>query len=191
MQLRVPRDWPIELADVECNSRGARRALTPHRAPRHARNRVVAIDVDAVQAAALERMADGFEMRQQIGVLNENGKCFGHENGCVEAALGERELFDRTAVKPQIRKRARFAPPRRNHCRRTIDPDDFEAVSRQQTPVWRIAASDIEDAARRTLAMAVPDLLQENHLGRNLARTLHMSASEDVRIFIDARFHRR
>src|SRR5271154_654983 len=191
MQRRVPCHRTIELANAECDSRGTRRALTPHRAPRHARNRILAIDVDAVQTAALQHPADGFEMRQQISILDYDWKCFGHENGRVERPLGEYELFDRPAVKAQIRNRARFPTPCRDHCRRTIDPDDLESVSRQQTPVRRIAASDIKDAPRRTLAMAIPDLLQENDFGRNLAGTLQMSAAKDFWIFIDARFHRR
>src|SRR5277367_1302425 len=99
MQRRVPGHRPIELTDVECDSGGTRSALTPHRAPRHARNRILAIDVDAVQAVALQHPADGFEMRQQISILDYERKRFGHENGCVEGPFGECELFDRPAVK--------------------------------------------------------------------------------------------
>src|SRR5271154_3330445 len=130
MQRRVPGYRPIELTDVECDSRGVCSALAPHRAPRHARNRILTIDVDAVQAAALQHPADGFEMRQQISILDYDWKCFGHENGRVERPLGEYELFDRPAVKAQIRNRARFPTPCRDHCRRTIDTADLASVSR-------------------------------------------------------------
>ena len=104
-------------------------ALAPHRALRHAPNRVLAIDVDAVEAAALERAANRFQMRQQVGVLDEHRKCFGHENRDVEGALGKSELLDRPAVEAKIREIVRFAPPRRDHRGRAIDADDLESVA--------------------------------------------------------------
>ena len=45
---------------------GSRRAFTPHRAMPDARKRILAVDVDAVQPAALECTRDGFEMREQV-----------------------------------------------------------------------------------------------------------------------------
>ena len=72
-----------------------------------------------------------------------------------------------------------------------IDAADLQSVAREQPAVRRVAACDVEDAARRTLAMPLPDLLQKNHFGRNLARTFQMRAPEDVGILVDARFHRR
>ena len=106
-------------------------------------------------------------------------------------ALRESELFDRPAVEAKIRECARFAAPRRDHRGRAVDSDDLESIARQQTAVRRVAARDIQDAAGRTFAMPLPDLLQKNHFGRNLAGTFQMRAAEDVGILIDARFHRR
>ena len=102
MQRRVPRDRAIELADTERDAAGVCSSFAPHRAPRHARSGILAIDVEAVQAAALERAADGFEMREQARVLDDHRKRFGHEDCGIEAALRQREVFDWPAVEAKL-----------------------------------------------------------------------------------------
>src|SRR5271154_3712261 len=115
MQRRVPRERTIELADVEYDAAGVGGALAPHRAPRHARSGIVPIDVDAVQAATLERAADRFEMREQARVLDQHRKCFGHEDYGVEVALGEREFLDRPAIEAKFRECNRLAAAGLDH----------------------------------------------------------------------------
>ncbi len=88
----------------------------------------------------LSSAADGFEMRQQISVLDDHRKCFGHENGGVEGPLGESELFDRPAVKAQIRKSRSLcaAPPRSS-----------SASDRSRRPRIRLPPANARAASRR------------------------------------------
>src|SRR5258708_3903657 len=128
-------------------------------------------------------------MRQQFGVLDDHRKCFGHKDCGVEGPLGKRELLDWPAVEAEIR--VRLATPCRDHRRRSIDPDDLETIVCQKTAMRGVAARDVEDAPRRTFAMPLPDLLQEDHFSWNFAGALEVRAAEDIWIKIDARFHRR
>src|SRR5271170_1096189 len=135
MQRRVPCDGAIELPDAERDAAGVCSSLAPHRAPWHARSGILAIDVDAVQAAALERTADGFEMGKQARVLDDHRKRFGHEDCGIEAALRQREALDWPAVEAELRECVRLAAARRDHRRCAIDSDDLEAVIHEQPTV--------------------------------------------------------
>src|SRR5258708_34242908 len=125
----------VEFADLERQRAGLCAPFAPDRAPRDARNRVLAIDVDAVEAAALKCVADRSEMREQVGVLDDDGKCLGHEDRGVEGTLGDAELFDRAAVEAKMLEAARLCAARRDHGARPSAADPLESVTGQQPSV--------------------------------------------------------
>src|SRR5258708_6151830 len=125
----------VEFADLERQRAGLCAPFAPDRAPRDARNRVLAIDVDAVEAAAFKCAADRSEMREQVGVLDDEGKCLGHEDRGIEGAVWDAELFDRAPVEAKMLEVAGLRAARRDHGARTIDPDHLESIAGQQPSV--------------------------------------------------------
>src|SRR6266849_9841538 len=98
----------VELADFERQRAGQGAPFAPNGPPWHAGNRFLAIDVDAVESAAPQCTADRSEMREQVGVLDDHRKCFGHEDRGVEGTLGDAEFFDRAAVEAKMLEAARL-----------------------------------------------------------------------------------
>jgi len=135
MQWRVPCHGMVELADLERQRAGLCAPFAPDRAPRDARNRVLAIDVDTVEAAAFKCAADRSEMREQVGVLDDDGNVSDMKIAASKGRSGMRNFSIRAPVEAKMLEVAGLRAARRDHGARTIDADHLESIADQQPSV--------------------------------------------------------